>query len=315
MSSPVAAPHRVRQARVGVLLGPARSGTSLLYRTLCLHPDAAYVSNWVRRRPGLPGLAVLDRLPRALPGLRQKAWFGEDSNAYRYDQRRTALERLFPQPTEGEPLFRACGLVQHAGEQPLPRDEQVTRLRRAARGIVRASGARVLLTKRISHNRRVPELDAAFPDAVFVALVRDGRAVASSLARVDWWLDDVLWWSGTTPREWAAAGGDPWEACARNWVEDVDAMEAGLAGLPPERVVRLRYEDFLADPVPVLQRVAAAVGLDPDEPRWLAALRRLDFPDRNDAWRTRMPADAVETVERLQGPVLARYGYPVGGAA
>ncbi|MBV9253816.1 MAG: sulfotransferase, partial [Actinobacteria bacterium] len=33
------------------LVGAPRSGTSLLYKALCLHPDAAYISNWVNRFP------------------------------------------------------------------------------------------------------------------------------------------------------------------------------------------------------------------------------------------------------------------------
>ena len=38
------------------LIGAARSGTSLLYKGLCLHPDAAYFNNnYVRRLPRHPG--------------------------------------------------------------------------------------------------------------------------------------------------------------------------------------------------------------------------------------------------------------------
>ena len=33
------------------LLGPARSGTSLLYKLLCLHRDVAFISNYVARAP------------------------------------------------------------------------------------------------------------------------------------------------------------------------------------------------------------------------------------------------------------------------
>ena len=33
----------------------------------------------------------------------------------------------------------------------------------------------------------------------FVVLVRDGRAVAESLSRVDWWETNHVWWYGGTP--------------------------------------------------------------------------------------------------------------------
>ena len=44
------------------LVGAARSGTSLVYKALCLHPDVAYISNWVARYPKAPRLAALNRL-------------------------------------------------------------------------------------------------------------------------------------------------------------------------------------------------------------------------------------------------------------
>ena len=191
-------------------------------------------------------------------------WFGADSDAYRYDQPRSVLERVFPQPTEGEPWFQSCGVPQFAWEPAAAEPDQVAALRRSARSVLRWSGGRVLLTKRIAHNRRVPTLLAAFPTATFVALVRDGRAVALSLSRVDWWADDVLWWAGEgiTPRRWEAQGGDPWEAAARNWVEDVRSMEQGLAVVPPAQVLRVSYEEFIAAarPRPAADRRRRRVG-------------------------------------------------------
>ena len=43
------------------LVGVPRSGTTLLYKLLCLHPDAAYISNWMRTAPAVPALALANR--------------------------------------------------------------------------------------------------------------------------------------------------------------------------------------------------------------------------------------------------------------
>src|SRR6266542_2501848 len=67
------------------IVGAPRSGTSLLYKLLCLHPRAAWISNWGRRAPGQPALAMLNRLAPRLPATRRRAWFGADGgNAYAY---------------------------------------------------------------------------------------------------------------------------------------------------------------------------------------------------------------------------------------
>src|SRR6266511_4315156 len=55
------------------IVGAPRSGTSLLYKLLCLHPRAAWISNWGRRAPGQPALAMLNRLaPRLRRRLRRR---------------------------------------------------------------------------------------------------------------------------------------------------------------------------------------------------------------------------------------------------
>lgn len=290
------------------LIGPARSGTSLLYKAMCLHRDVAYLSNYLRRLPRLPQLAALDRLPRALPEARRAVWFGADSNAYVFGSPRSPLRRAFPMPMEGEPVFRACGFPEYPWETPAPPEVRRARLRRTFDTVRRASGAGTLVNKRIAHNWRVPLLAETLPDARFVATVRDGRAVASSLSRVDWWEDSVAFWYGGTPREWEAEGRDPWEMCARNWVEEVRAIDEGLAGVPSEQVLRVSYESFVAGPMDTLRSIADFAGLPLDR-RWVGELSRLRFPDRNDAWRRQLDPAAIATIEGVQREVLAGQGY------
>lgn len=292
------------------LLGAPRSGTSLLYRALCLHPDAAWMSNWMRRFPASPRLAALDRVARALPRRRREVWF-PGGNAYVYGRTRRVVERIFPQPVEGEPIFNAWGLPQALHEDPHPVTVQEA-LRILFRRIRVWSGGEVVVNKRIANNLRIATLAAAFPGARFVELTRDGRAVAASLAAVDWWPDDPLWWwDGRTPRQWEAEGRDPWEACAREWVEDVTLLESSLGHLDDDRLLRLSYESLIQDPVDTLVSVATFAGLTPVR-AWVSELRELDYPDRNERWRVDLDADVVARIEAVQGPALETRGYTVG---
>lgn len=290
------------------LVGPARSGTSLLYKLLCLHPDAAYMSNYVRRVPALPELAVLNRLARRLPDRRHAAWFGGDGNAYVYGRRRSRLDWAFPGPVEGEPVFRHCGLVEYDDETPLPPAEQARRLRATFDRLLRAGGGRQVVNKRIANNRRIPELLEAFPQARFVSLVRDGRDVALSLSKVDWWADGRVWFYGGTPRQWAAEGRNPWELCARNWVEELDAVETGLGHVPSEQVLAVRYEDVVAAPHRQLRRIAEFAGLAPSI-EWDRGLDRMSFPSEGERWRKAFDAETLALVEAVQGTHLRKLGY------
>jgi hypothetical protein len=280
-----------------------------------LHPDTTYVSNYVRRLPRLPELAVLNRVPRRAPRLQRKIWFEAGSNAYVYGSRRSLARRLLPAPVEGEPLFASCGVDPDEGSADAALAEQARCLSRAVHRIQAVDGMRVLVNKRIANNRRVPLLRAAFPGARFVRLVRDGRAVALSLSKVDWWLDGLVWWYGGSPRQWEAEGCDPWEICARNWVEELVAIDAGLSDVPPERVLSVRYEDFVEAPLAVITTIAEFVGLSPSTD-WGKRMSMLRFPDQNEAWPRALSPAAVTTIERFQAELLIRHGYlPAAGSS
>lgn len=293
------------------VLGAPRSGTSLLYKALCLHPQVAYISNWVRRFPALPQLAVLNRVARRLPGLQRRAWFRADGNAYVYDGRRSWALRAVPMPVEGEPVYARCGVPPSAHHPPgVDRDHQRTALRTAFAAVQHYGGGRLVVSKRIANNHRIRLLHEAFPAARFVEIVRDGRAVAYSLSRVDWWPDSFVGWYGGSPRQWEQAGGDPWEIRARDWVAEVQAIEEGLAAVPEESVARVRYEHLAGAPAPVLRELAAFAGL-PDDRVWRQRIERLQRPPAADVWRRRLTPRETATIERIQAQTLRRRGYDV----
>lgn len=298
-----------RETPVVFLVGAPRSGTTLLYKALCLNRRVAFISNWVRRYPTLPALAGLDAVTGLAPTLRRTTWFDGDSNAYAYGRPRRAYQRAFPAPVEGEPVYaraRVAALPGGRGVEP----PDLGRLRRTFATVVRASRADVMVSKRIANNLRIPLLLEAFPDARFVHLQRDGRAVALSLSRVDWWPTDPVWWLGSTPAEAVRRGADEWELCGRHWVEEIRAADAGLAAVPASQRLELRYEDVLVDPVGSLRVIAGFAGLGAD-PGWEHQLAQLRFPDRNQTWRSALPAPAITTIERVQRDELRRHGYEV----
>jgi hypothetical protein len=294
---------------VTFIVGPARSGTSVLYKAICLHPEAAWISNWVARFPRRRQLAVLNRVVRSFPSWQRRVWFGSDSNAYVYGGTRRALaHRLFPMPVEGEPVYAASGVAK-PWKAALPGAEDAdARLARSFESIRAAGGGSCFVSKRIANNLRIPLLARAFPGARFVEVVRDGRAVAASLAKVDWWRESFVWWYGGTPGAWEAAGRDPWEICARNWLEELRAIREGLSLVPEEQIMRLRYEDLVADPVTTLHRVSGFIGL-PESTRWREVLRTLEFPNRNDGWRERLDAEVAARITSIQREELEAHGY------
>lgn len=290
-----------REASPLFILGAPRSGTSWVYRMCCLHENAGWISNYGRRAPRFPSTAALNRLAARAPTWRVNRWF-PDGEAYVYGSRRKILDRAFPSPVEGEPVFTHYGAVPLAGPSFAPHS-----LHRFVDRLLLASGATVFVSKRIAHNRRVPELRQAFPTARFLHVVRDGRDVARSLVRVDWWPAERLWWrDGGTVASAVTAGADADELAARHWLAELGAAEEGLGAVDPDQVLTTRYEDLVGSGLAGLEAVLRFAGLDVT-PRWRRDAQLV--LDRRRPAHAAEPGTAPEVVEAVQAPTLLRMGY------
>lgn len=296
-------------APIAVLLGAGRGGTTLLYKLLSLHRDVAYLSNYEVRAPAWPWVGVAQRLVRDRHELKLRTWFREGGGAY-FDGPRRRLHALVPTPIEGEPVYAAAGIPEEPGPAQAVDAAACAWLARRLQAVRRAAGAAVLLTKRTSNNRRVAWLETACPGTRYIHLLRDGRAVAASLVKVDWWAGHALFWAGRTPAEMARLGHDELALAAENWVREVDGIDQALAGIEPSRVLELRYEALLATPEPVLREVLVFMGIDPDaDPGFMPAIRRLGLRPPGSGWPAGWGPDQRDRVATIQHDTLARHGY------
>lgn len=155
------------------------------------------------------------------------------------------------------------------------RGEVVAEIRRILRTAQRLSGGVGLrpVEQTPESSFLVDELAAAFPDARFVHLVRDGRDVATSLLEAGWLgdralgRDDAGLATGGHARFWVEAGQEgAFEAaseirrCGWAWRRYEQAASVALARLDPTRVVTIRYEELAADPGTVATMLADRLG-------------------------------------------------------
>lgn len=288
------------------VVGAPRSGAALVYGLLCLHQNSVWVSNRARRAPETARFAARTRRGARGTRTRSRTWFDAGLDAPDGSGRvRSPLGRLVPRPAEGAELFDAYDLAGVSRSDP-PSRRQLG-LRRAVDDLVEG-GARVFVSHAGAHTRRVRQLHALFPEARFVTLTRDGRAVAASLLHTGWWPDSVVWWYGNTPRAWEADGRDPWELTARHWVREVEALEAGLAHVPSGRILQLTYEQLVDDPERAMQQAGEFAGLA-DEGAWRRAMPHLPLSERDEeGWPGRL-GDSIDRVQEIQEGWLRKYGY------
>jgi hypothetical protein len=154
----------------------------------------------------------------------------------------------------------------------------------------------------------------AYPEAVAVHVIRDGRDVATSLVERGWLS------AGRTGADDARLAYGPQ---ARFWVEPERREEFGLASdatraawawrryvtaaqSVPERTIEVRYEQLVSAPGEAALPVAGALGVAPE----LLAERFSGVHDRSAGrWRRDLTAEQLGDFEREAGATLASLGY------
>lgn len=290
---------------VAFLVGVGRSGTTLLYKLLCLHPEIAYISNYENRLGWFPSGVACGLVSRRLEH-KLRTWFKKDGNAYFIN--RPWLIRAFPTPHEGEAVFDACGLQLFRGRDYRPDPSTADRLRRRFRRLRRGARASVVLSKCTANNHRILPLASVFPAARYIHLIRDGREVTQSLSVVEWWDDHVLWWDGRTPHEMERDGEDRLVICARSWVRELRELKTALSSIDQSRVLELRFEDLLRDPLPNLERAIRFLGLDCSA-QYRAAIASLEIRPMRPQWPQKWTPEQTERVRAELQATLLEAGY------
>ncbi len=289
------------------VIGTGRSGLSPLMDLISYHPAFAWPSQYHQRWPGVPRIATLSRVVE-LPALDSRLKFA----------------RGVPKHAETYRLWNACfpGFAEPFRDlvasdvTPYAR----TLFRRAVADIVRYQRKDRFIAE-YSGWSRIGFLKEIFPDARFVHIVRDGRAVAHSYTNVEWWngWQGVYRWRLGVPEPDLLAkleryGNSFLALAAVYWKILVRNIMNAAAQLPAGDALLVRYEDLVADPEKEARRCVEFAGLEA-EPRFIRHLRTVKIVDANrhrmriPPWREALDASQLAMFEDLAGEELAEFGY------
>lgn len=251
------------------IIGCARSGTSVLKRLLGAHPDIdAYPSeaNELWHPSSYPWTPSEHRTP---PLWQAPAEFTADSIAH--------------WPTaHGERIRRVFGWHQRLRRRP------------------------VFLGKSSMINFMLADVARLFPDARFIHIVRDGRAVALSYAEKEH--RKLL----AAPDDYRAAGAcydkdalirhmaGFWQAT----LAEINGTSATLDWTADGRCRVCRYEDLCGDPIRTLTGLLAFIGVERPLPALKEPLR-----DMNHKFRESLAPELLLELTETLAPTLAAQGY------
>jgi LPS sulfotransferase NodH len=250
-------------------VGSGRSGTNLLAKLLASHPSIAVY----------PSEANELWHPGAFP------WWSSS--------------RATPPIWKDPYTFTAATL---SGRTP----DQDRRLRAALGSFQALDRGSCVVNKSVMITFMIRHVMSVFPNARFIHLIRDGRAVAVSFARFEQRRiarhpDRYREWNLDLPFETLV------EEFARYWRQHICEIEAQRSALGLDgRLIELRYEDLTRTPAQSLEELASFLEVD------FERFNRKRWPqidDRNYKFRETLDDDALERVGSILEPELSKKGY------
>lgn len=252
------------------VIGVARSGTSLLANLIGYHKD---VINWSELND------IWD--PRGYP------WWASDhssppvwvdSEAYTQRWWRDARSRQ----TEISAIFGVYQFI---------------------------SRKRIFVNKSPLNTYRIPYLLEMFPEARFIHLVRDGRAVVASYVKRQYARIQKH------PEPFRAADAhysydglavklaEFWQAT----IEKVSIVDKELGLVGQKRLLEVTYESLCTEPKTTMSKICRYLDIDPS--RFLSKAWKVEVRSQNHKWREVLSPDLADQVTFAMNPILAQRGY------
>jgi hypothetical protein len=262
------------------IVGPHRSGTTLLYKILADHPRSGCLDRMNHRFPGLPGLAALFSKvlggggPKECQHFWDHHWDGADD---------------FMGPEQAGPAVALW-------------------YRRRVAKVLALRGASRFVGKYPRLSLRLPWLDAVFPGCIFLHMVRDWRAVVNStVARKLKRNKREGGWFGVRIPGYREMGDLPPEVSSGRIYRIVTRELEAQAPRYPGRFFRASYEEICADPVAAIRHLAGQCDL-PFDPEFEARIPKT-LKSANHKWKERLTPDAVELIRAEDPEIFSRYEF------
>ncbi len=292
-----------RAPSLSFVLGTGRCGSSVFHEILVGHPDIAFVSNL---EDNAAVLAATSRWNSRLYGRASPRTTRKSRLRFAPSEAYEALAReVSPLLVDPAHDLRAHDLTPWLADRLVGFFER----RRENQGLPH-------LSHKFTGWPRAELLAAAVPDARFVHVHRDGRAVANSWLQMPWWrghLGPAGWHFGPLPDDLA----ERWERADRScvalaglaWVLLMRRYREVREAIGPDRWRDLPYDRLVVDPDGAFADTLGLLGLDPspafDEWRTRWPMR----PEARERFRTDLGPDAVAVLDGVMGDELAAWGY------
>jgi hypothetical protein len=293
-------------------IGNGRSGTTIIAEVFSNHSEFGWLSNYSAKFPRFA--------PINITRMFFQNWLWYITGQKRQHINLPWYNKACPRITEAYPFWQV-----YAGEKFLwdflinaeATPVEAHKINCAIRKILFFQGKKRFLAK-ITGPPKIGFLRSVFPDASFIHIVRDGRAVVNSLLKVDFWkhkggLNQPFWRGGLTEDDmkyWNRSGNSPVALAALQWRRIIEVVNEEKKLLKEDAFLEVKYEDFTLFPNKVVNDICDHFQIK-DESILYDYIKRLGpYRNMNFKYKQMAPKD-IALMEDIMGKQLCVLGYDV----
>ncbi len=298
------------------LIGMGRSGTTVLAEAISIHKDLAWISKYLEILPSFPQISIIHKLvdiPYVGVYLRGKK--RQQKGLINF------FRKFLPYCVENYSIWeKFCGrkfLFDYLAHQKATEKEKVI-IRDYIQKILKYHGKKRFFAK-FTGPPRICYLQSIFPDAYFIHVIRDPRAVVNSLLKVRFWCEkgglERPWWDGLPEvylQEWERRDKSPVALAAIQWKRVVTLTWEEKQYVFPGHFIEVSYEDFVENPHEILTEIFNRVGLsNPPEPhKYISSIGKLK--NMNYKYKQDLNENDIKIIEEITQEIATQVGYDFG---
>jgi hypothetical protein len=287
------------------IIGMGRSGTTVVFEALASHQDLGWLSNYSRLFPTFPHITTIHRLFLGLRG-QKRQW-----------NKVSFVNKLLPKPAEAYPVWEYLLGREFSYSflrQAKPGSSDIEKTHQFLKQLLKWEGKTRFCAK-LTGPPRIRFLSQIFNDAFFIDIVRDPRAVVSSLISADFWkekggLKGPFWYHSLDDEAleiWKEAGDSPVVLASLLYREVYQTTEQERQSIN-SRYCRVHYEHFIEDPLLTMNGILSFCGLERSE-KVSAYICSVDYKNMNYKFWQKLSASEIKEIERITGDQMRELGY------
>lgn len=280
------------------IIGESRSGKTLLGNLISIHKDTCWFSNISDKFVYIRFLPMLHRI-RDLPlvGEKIKKCIVNGNGP-----------KFIPRPSEGGKIYhKYCKFEYSCWTTEKDLDHYyASSLQKIIENHQKFTKKRFFINDQSANLQRIRQMAKIFPNARFIHVIRDGRAVANEIIKTSWWNSNKIWWYGNCPEIWERSGRDPVVLGGLDWKNSIEVILNNKA-LFEKRYLEIRYEDLTKNTKKYLYQALKFCGLS-----WYCNYSKL-IPEKiknyNDRYKQELSQDQINKLNYEIGDLLTDLGY------